>query len=151
MTDFAREVVDGLLCTDATKTVDRRALARRLLVGQLERMSAAEGHRYMHNTMRLLNHAPLDLESAPPVPALVFTGEHDVYTRPEHCREIAEAFDAATFTTIKRADHLFHIERFDATLALVDRFVRGHAIVDCDDYGPVEIFTRQPEPALALA
>ncbi len=151
MADFAREVVDGLLCTDPAKTVERRALARRLLVGQLERMSAAEGHRYMNNTMRLLTHAPLNLESAPPVRALVFTGEHDVYTRPEHCREIAEAFDEATFTTITRADHLFHIERFDATLALVDRFLSGQEHEDCDDFGPFEHFTRQGEFAFAMA
>ena len=149
MTDFAREVVDGLLCLDPEKPVERRALARRLLTGQLEHMSPAEGERYVHNTMRLLSHQPLDLTSAPPVPALVFTGEHDVYTRPEHCREIAEAFDEATFTTIKRADHLFHIERFDATLSLVDRFLSGRAFANADDYGPVECFTRQRDLAIA--
>jgi pimeloyl-ACP methyl ester carboxylesterase len=144
MSEFAQEVVDGLLCADPEKPVERRALARRLLIGQLERMAPAEGQRYVHNTMRLLSHAPLDLSSAPAVPALVFTGEHDVYTRPDHCREIAEAFDEATFTTIKRADHLFHIERFEATLALVDRFLDGQAIVETDDFGPVEYFRRQP-------
>ena len=71
---------------DPDKSVERRALARRLLIGQLERMSPADGERYIHNTMRLLTQPPLDLRKAPPVPALVFTGEHDVYTRPEHCR-----------------------------------------------------------------
>jgi len=143
MTDFAHEVVDGLLCTDPDKPVERRALARRLLIGQLERMAPADGQRYMHNTMRLLTHAPLDLRAAPQVPALVFTGEHDVYTRPEHCREIAEAFDESVFTTIKRADHLFHIERFDATLALVEQFLAGRAVRNDTDYGPVEYRTRE--------
>jgi pimeloyl-ACP methyl ester carboxylesterase len=148
VSDFAREVVNGLLCTDPTKEIERGAVARRLLIGQLERMAPADQMRYVHNTMRLLNHAPLDLRAAPPVPVLVFTGEHDVYTRPDHCREIALAFDDSVFTTIKRADHLFHIERFDATLTLVDRFLAGLPADDEDHYGPFEYRTREMEEEL---
>lgn len=147
--DCARQIADGLLCTDPEKTVARRDLARRLLVMQLERMTACDRTRYVQNTIRLLDHAPLDLRSAPPVPALVFTGEHDVYTRPDHCREIAAAFDDAIFTTIKEADHLFHIERFEATLALVDWFLRGETPLARRDYGPLESLCRTREPALA--
>jgi pimeloyl-ACP methyl ester carboxylesterase len=123
--DFARDVADGLLCTDADRPIDRRQLARRLLMTQLERMTPADQQRYVHNTTRLLDHPPLDLSAPPPVPALVFTGEHDVYTRPDDCLEVALAFDDAVFTTIERADHLFHVERFEATLALVDAFLHG--------------------------
>jgi hypothetical protein len=35
------------------------------------------------------------------------------------------------------------------TLALVEQFLDGRAVVDCDDYGPVEHVTRQMELALA--
>jgi pimeloyl-ACP methyl ester carboxylesterase len=121
--DFARLVVEGLMCLDPSRHVERRAVTRRLLQSQLERMTPDDQLRYVHNTTRLLEHQPLDLAAAPPVPALVFTGEHDVYTTPEDCREVASAFADVRFSTIPAADHLFHLERFDTTLALLDAFL----------------------------
>lgn len=138
MADFAREVVDGLLCTDPDKPIERRAVARRLLTRQFEHMGPAGRLRYCYNMRRLLDHARLDLDNAPEVPVLVFTGEHDVYTRPEACRDIAEAFDEAVFTTIRRADHLFHLERYEATLALVSWFLLGTRIDNTSDYTDFE-------------
>jgi pimeloyl-ACP methyl ester carboxylesterase len=73
MSDFASEVVEGLLCRDLGKTVEKRKLAERLLLRQLERMSPGDCERYLENTARLLDHAPLDLAAAPAAPALVFT------------------------------------------------------------------------------
>ena len=142
MADFAREVADGLLCTDPDRPVERRALARRLLTRQFERMGPAGRVRYCYNTRRQLEHLNLDLEAAPSVPALVFTGEHDVYTTPSACREIADAFDEAVFTTIRRADHLFHLERFEATLSLVSWFLTGSRIQNADDYTEFERHAR---------
>ena len=148
MADFAREVADGLLCTDPDKPIEHRALARRLLTRQFERMGPAGRVRYCSNTRRQLEHLNLDLEAAPGVPVLVFTGEHDVYTPPSACREIADAFDEAVFTTIRRADHLFHLERFDATLSLVSWFLLGSRIANVEDYTAFERHTRaRPEPA----
>ena len=148
MADFAREVADGLLCTDPGKPIERRAVARRLLTRQFERMGPAGRVRYCSNTRRQLDHLNLDLEAAPRVPVLVFTGEHDVYTPPSACREIAVAFDEAVFTTIRRADHLFHLERFDATLSLVSWFLLGSQIANVEDYTAFERHTRpRPDPA----
>ncbi|MCC7033884.1 MAG: alpha/beta hydrolase [Acidobacteria bacterium] len=121
--EFVRLVLDGLLCTDRARHVERRAVVRRLLKAQLERMSSRDRLRYVHNTTRLLEHEPLDLSRGPDVPALVFTGEHDVYTTPSDCHTVASAFTEATFTTVPMADHLFHLEQFDATLGLLDRFL----------------------------
>jgi pimeloyl-ACP methyl ester carboxylesterase len=128
MAEFAREVADGLLCRDPAKTIERRELARRLLLSQLERMGPSEKQRYVHGTRRLLCHPPLDLSCPPPVRTLVFTGEHDVYTRPEYCREIASAFSDSTSTTILNADHLFHIERFAETLELLSTFLNDRPV-----------------------
>ena len=149
MAEFARDIVGGLLCHDPARPIERQRASERLLLAQLENMPPADRLRYVENTARLLEHPPLDLTRPPAVPALVFTGEHDVYTRPAHCREIAEAFDEATFTTIKRADHLFHIERFEATLSLVDCFLSGRAFANADDYGPVEYLDRRRDLAIA--
>jgi len=136
MAGFSRLVVDGLLCHD--RPVERRHLARRLLSGQLERMPLPDRQRYIENTARLLHHNPLDLEHPPSTPALVFTGENDVYTRPEYCREVACALPNAQYTVIEHADHLFHIERFDVTLALLDGFVRLGDVSGTPGCQPVE-------------
>lgn len=142
MVEFAREVVDGLLCTDPDKPIERRALAHRLLTRQFEHMGPAGRLRYCYNTRRLLDHARLDLDNAPEVPALVFTGEHDVYTRPEAARRVADAFDEAVFTTIRRADHLFHLERYDATLNLVSWFLLGTPLAHPEDYTEIDRHAR---------
>jgi len=147
MKEFARQVIDGLLCRDPSKTIEKQRLTVRILSHQLEHMSLPDRNRYRENTMRLLEHAPLDLSDPPRAPALVFTGEHDVYTKPKYCREIAQALPNAKFTTIERTDHLFHIERPDTTYSLTEAFfTSGHveAIAGC---GPIEV-TR---PALASA
>lgn len=122
--EFAREAAAGLLCRDPRRPVHRHRLARRVLTRRIRRMGAQEKQCCIHNTRRLLYHPPLDLDHPPPVPALVFTGEHDIYARPEHCRKVADAFHDGVFTTIPGADHLFHIERADETLALLDAFYR---------------------------
>jgi pimeloyl-ACP methyl ester carboxylesterase len=142
MAEFAREVVEGLLCTDPEKPIERRSVARRLLTRQFEHMGPAGRLRYCYNMRRLLDHARLDLESAPEVPVLVFTGEHDVYTRPDACRQVADAFDEGIFTTIRRADHLFHLERFDATLNLVSWFVLGTRLAHPEDYTDIDRHAR---------
>jgi len=122
--EFAREAAAGLLCRDPRRAVERQRLAERALMSSIRRMDGREKQCCIHNMRRLLYHAPLDLLAPPPVPALVFTGEHDVYARPEHCRRVAESFDEAIFSTVAGADHLFHIECVDETLALLDDFYR---------------------------
>lgn len=138
MQAFAKEVVDGLLCQEPGKPIQKRGLAARLLSSQLEKMSLSDRQRYVENTARLLNHAPLDLSNPPIAPTLVFTGEYDIYTRPAHCREIAAALPNALFTVIEQADHLFHLERFDTTLALLDRFYEDLSVDGVPGCGRVE-------------
>jgi pimeloyl-ACP methyl ester carboxylesterase len=138
---FAREIVEGLLCRDPEKPIEKRRLAERVLLGQLEKLPLSERERYIENTARLLDHSPLDLSSPPSAPTLVFTGEHDVYTRPSECRKVAAALPDALFTVIERADHLFHIERFETTLALLDRFHDdGTKLERADDCAQMERF-----------
>jgi pimeloyl-ACP methyl ester carboxylesterase len=143
MADFAREVADGVLCPDAGKPIERRDDVRRQLVRQLTRIGPAGRVRYACNTRRLLDHAALDLDAAPDVPTLVFTGEHDTCTPPDACREVADAFDQSVFTTIRRADHLFHLERFDATLSLLKWFLTGARLRNPEYYTPFEVCTRR--------
>jgi len=48
-----------------------------------------------------------------------------VRTRPGDAREVARGFARAWFTVLERADHLFHLQRFDATIELLLRFATG--------------------------
>lgn len=123
---LARECVDGMLCHDASKPIDRRAPAMRVLRAGILRMSDADLAKYAKNTQRLLQHEPLELSTVIRGPeALVFTGEHDTFTRPQDCREVAQAFERGWFTTLRRADHLFHLQQWDALIALLLRFASG--------------------------
>ena len=122
---LAQQVIDGLLCRDPLRAVDRRGVAERVLRSGLMRMSRTELRQYAFNTTRLLDHEPLELDKPVRGPkALVFTGEHDCFTIPERCREVAEAFESGLFTTVRRADHLLHIEQFEVVSALLMRFMR---------------------------
>jgi pimeloyl-ACP methyl ester carboxylesterase len=123
---LAEQVVDGLLCRDPHLAVDRRAVAERVLRSALLRMSDMELRQYAANTTRLLRHEALNLTQRVRGPeALVFTGEHDCFTLPGHCKEVADAFDSGLFTTVRRADHLLHLEQFDVVSTLFLRFMQG--------------------------
>ncbi|RAP73382.1 alpha/beta fold hydrolase [Paenibacillus montanisoli] len=119
---FADDVVNGLINTDPRIEINRRRLVMKLFRSQLLQLSPDLVEKYVANTLRLLTHPPLNIENSPNVPALIFTGEHDLFTKPEYCREIAQSFSNSAYTTICRADHIFHLEQFDVVIQLVDRF-----------------------------
>ena len=140
MDGFATAVIDGLLCPEV-ECIERGRLARRVLLTQLRRLPPGDRERYIENTARLLESPGLELRTPVLAPALVFTGEHDVYTRPEYCREIAAAVPGAVMTLIERADHLFHLERLDVTLRLLDAFYRGTPVEQVGGCTPAERMT----------
>lgn len=121
---LAEEVVDGMLCHDPEKTIDRREYAARVLRSGILRMTDAELLKYAANTERLLGHTSLDLSGLIAGPeALVFTGEHDRFTPPGECRRVAAAFEHGWFTTVRRADHLLHLQQWDTVIDLLLRFM----------------------------
>jgi len=94
-----------------------------MLFRGLVRMDDRDLLRFIWNTQRLLRHTALELDRPPHVPTLVFTGEHDTFTRPERCKWVADHIPGVRFTTIPAADHVFHLQQFDATVDLLWRFV----------------------------
>jgi len=152
--DFAVETLDGMLCNDPQKKIARKALVHRLLGNQLSKMGPEDRIKYQENTLRLLFLEPLDLSNPPRVPTLCFTGEHDVFTRPAYCREIAAAIPGAVFTTIKEADHLFHIEQLDTTLSLIHHFFDALPLSDLPNCNAFEHFPapeKDRDPQLVTA
>jgi len=128
MTDFAQSALEGLLNCDPLIPVRRRHATQRVLRAQLASMSKDDQTKYLFNTLRLLVKSPLDLSRPPQCPTLVFTGEHDTFTRPEDCLEIAQSIPCSYFTTIKEADHLFHMEQPGVTCHLSYSFIREQEI-----------------------
>ncbi len=124
-TVLADMVIEGLLSSDPTVRVDRRDLAERVLRTGVRKMTNLELRQYAANTRRLLHHESIELHHTPGPEALVFTGEHDTFTTPEDCREVAASFDRAWFTTILNADHLVHVEQFEVVVELLLQFMRG--------------------------
>ena len=117
------ECLAGMLCHDPRLRIERRASAARVLRSSIVRMSDEELMKFAANSERLLRHQPLALSTRIHGPeALVFTGEHDVFTPVDAGREVAHAFDRVWFTTVKHADHLFHLQQGDAVAELLLRF-----------------------------
>lgn len=140
MEPFAQRVIDSLLCQNPSNRIEKGTLAKRVLYAQLKKMPPPFRKKYYENTERLLRHAPLDLSRPPATRSMVFTGEHDIFTTPNYCREIAASLPDSHFTTIRNADHLFHIERFETTLEILDRFVNRLPLEAIPECHPVERF-----------
>ena len=142
---FADEVVEGLI--DETKGRVRRGRAiGRALRNQLRQLDRKKADQYIANSRRLLLQESLDLVNAPDVPALVCTGEFDVFTKPKYGREVAMAFKESYFTTLKEADHLCHIERFDVLADICWRFFTGKPLDRADGCNAIEKTGQQNGP-----
>ncbi len=139
---FAEVILQGLMCQNPNAEIKSRRAVARLLRSQLLQMTPQHVDRYIANTLRLFLHSPLDITRSPNVPALVFTGEHDTFTKPSYCKEIARSFPNAVFTTIQSADHLCHMEQFDTVVHLIDRFYEDQPLDDTPGCNTLEYFRR---------
>lgn len=128
MEDFADTVLDLLFNPRSITSVTagtrlRNAMRRRLLTLQLQ-----EGAQALANTARLLVHKKLDTSIAPAMPVLAVTGEHDHFTTPDMCREVAATCADSWFTTIADADHMVTFERSAELVDLITRFFSGQQL-----------------------
>lgn len=145
MHGFAMEVIEALTYRENPDNIRKFKLVDKVLYPALINMDESAKAKYIENTLRLLHHEPLDTGGYPGVRTLVFTGEYDVYTSPGYCREIAASMPDSVFTTIKNADHMFSIQRFDVLIKMIlDFFSQSpcYSVEGCNEY---ELFgSRQP-------
>ena len=120
--DYATEVIDRLLSPTSREHVQRSRVVERVLRTELKRIDEDGLRKYRANMLRLCTQPPLNVESPPVVRSLIFTGEHDHFTRPRFGRALASRMDDAVVVEIEQADHLCHMERFETTTELVRRF-----------------------------
>jgi pimeloyl-ACP methyl ester carboxylesterase len=145
---FAGEIVKVLVNCDEADNINKFPLVKRILGCVLSRMSDADTKNFVENTRRILSHNSLDLNNAPDMPTLVYTGEYDSFTKPEYCREVASHFSNSTFTSIKRADHLFHIEQTQTVIEMGIRFILGKSIETTPELNKVEYFQKWKETSV---
>lgn len=147
---FARETTKLLLNCEESKNINKSSLVKRVLECSLARISKAEIKKMVENTRRILHHGTLDLSKAASVPTLVYTGEYDHFTKPEYCREVAGYFNKAIFTTIKKADHLFHIEQTKTVIEMGIRFVKGESMESIIQLNKIEYLTKKAASVRSL-
>ena len=138
--DYATEVIDRLLSPNSREHVQRSRVVERVLRAELKRIDEDGLRKYRANMLRLCIQPPLDVESPPGVRSLIFTGEHDHFTRPRFGRALASRMDDAVFVKIEQADHLCHMERFETTTELVRRFFDDDRLDGIPGCGVLDFF-----------
>lgn len=137
---FEHMVLRSLTCRE--HLAEKGTLVKRLMRSTLRNLSPRARTQYEQNTKRLVALRPIDLRLAPRVPTLVFTGEHDNFTTPRECREVAAALPDAVYTTIRRADHLVHLHQFRTVTSLIESFFLGRTLEEMPGCTPMEYFRR---------
>lgn len=107
---------------------------------QLSNLDESLTKKFVSNTKRLLNESQLEINHSLKINTLIFTGEYDVFTSPESCRNFALQHNNSTFTTIKKADHLYHLEQTMTTIELLYRFGKGLNLEGIENCNEIEFF-----------
>ncbi len=137
---FERLVLRFLTCRE--HLAEKGALVQRLMRSKLRNLSPHDRTQYEENTKRLMLLGPLDFGTAPRIPTFVFTGEHDNFTTPRYCREVAAALPDAIYTTVRRADHLVHLHQPRTAASLIENFLMGRPLENVPGCTPMEYFRR---------
>jgi pimeloyl-ACP methyl ester carboxylesterase len=121
--EFADYAVDLLL--SPTAEIKRGPAVRRILRTLFRTVTPEDMAKFEQNTLRLMNRPPFTPAPALPMPVLLGTGEHDLFTPPALCRELATHCADARFALLRDADHVIHLEVPDELADLLTRFHTG--------------------------
>jgi pimeloyl-ACP methyl ester carboxylesterase len=118
---FAEHFVQ-LVCRHDRCCSKRQQTIRKAILRSLRQFSPEKRRCFTNNTLRLLTAFTPDVEQIH-CPTLCFTGEHDPYTTPELCQELANAIPFGEFATLEDTDHLFHIDKPQESMDLAIKFL----------------------------
>jgi pimeloyl-ACP methyl ester carboxylesterase len=127
---FAQAMVDLLMTRKPDVNIVNGRSLRRILHKRFASVTADEIDKYCANTRRLLRQTMLDIASPPPQPVLVITGEHDTFTTPDLCRDMAACCADSQYAEVTDADHMVHLERGDELSELILHFCSELPITD---------------------
>ncbi|WP_408914167.1 alpha/beta fold hydrolase [Brucella pseudogrignonensis] len=142
----AVEIVESLMCMDATKEVQLRDELYKLLKTALMSYAEIQQSRFEALRKRMTERKPRTAPVKLDAPTLFVTGEHDSITLAEDIAACAALFETATFYTITEADHLVFIERPTELAEVIIRFVHG---IDFTQAPYLKQYHRLDEAALA--
>ncbi|ARF55381.1 alpha/beta hydrolase [Streptomyces gilvosporeus] len=135
---IATELVQRFMSPPGTGPVRRHEVVSRLLYAQFMGQSDDEIRMSVEHNTRLMGHEWYRPVPVAAVPSMVVTGEYDTLCTPAMGREVAAALPAASFTTIKEADHLAPVERMAEFCDLITRFCTGQRLTGLPYCNPVE-------------
>jgi pimeloyl-ACP methyl ester carboxylesterase len=123
---FAAAATDLVLARTPGAEVARGHAVRRILHGIFHRADGAAAEIFAANTQRLLGGGLYPPGPPLHLPVLLGTGEHDRFTSPHLCQEVAAHCTDSRFVLLPDADHAVHLEVPDALSDLLLGFFRGH-------------------------
>ncbi|WP_033347502.1 alpha/beta fold hydrolase [Kitasatospora aureofaciens] len=129
---YADRLVSYLVNTEEHQRVQQSAAVQRLLRKQALRTTWRQARRHAACHRRVLEPALLPQGGVTGVPALVFTGEHDMTTSPRQNQDVARTIAGSTMVLLKEADHMAHLERDAEYAHLVLRFLRDEPLDGLD-------------------
>jgi pimeloyl-ACP methyl ester carboxylesterase len=121
--DFA----DGLLDLFSPHESPARfqAAIRRTVRPAFAAVSPHDVAKFAANARRAAAQRSLHPLPTPRMPVLTVAGEHDTYTTPGLCREVARLCADSWFATVGATDHLLHLQRPREVADLILRFLSG--------------------------
>jgi pimeloyl-ACP methyl ester carboxylesterase len=138
MEAYAEAAVDILMNGERAGSIASADKVRRFLLRRLANLPEEEAEQTYANTRRLLNHEMIDTTRPPAAPVLVATGEHDSFTTPDLCREMAAACRESWFAEVFDADHMLFLERTTDLADLTTRFFAAESLAGLPYCRPVE-------------
>ncbi|GAA3897900.1 hypothetical protein GCM10022244_05280 [Streptomyces gulbargensis] len=132
------------LLSPGERDICKRGVVSRALARTMASVTDADILRHLASTQRVLDCKGFYTDGIRDVPALVFTGEHDSLTCPGLGREVAATIEGSLFALLRRADHLFHLERPAEVSDLINRFFTDQRL---DHLPYLTDLERHPTPA----
>jgi len=137
---FSELIINLLLNEQKKKSINKYYIIKKLLGNQFRNLSANDRKKYIVNCQNLLNHPVLNVSLFGKINKLLVTGEFDNFARPQSGRILAHQLSNCIFTTIKNADHLFHLEQTDTALKLIKSFFRDEPLESVFGVNSIEYF-----------
>ncbi|MFC5667166.1 alpha/beta fold hydrolase [Kitasatospora misakiensis] len=127
---FVASVVDSMSPSDPARPVRRGEAVRRVLASQL--LGAPEGFRdkFISNSRRLWGTRVIHPDPSPPVPVVLFTGEHDTLAPLENASRVASTYPSSVCVAVAEADHLVHVQRDAEYCELLMAHFNGRRVTD---------------------
>ena len=140
MESFANQIVEILLNKKFNDRIGKFDVVERLVNSQFRKLSYDESEKYIINANHLLKHPEINVALSPKIKKLVITGEYDILSELNEVRNVASKLTNCRFTTIKNADHLFHLEQLEVTLNLIREFFRDRPLETVHGINPIECY-----------